>query len=1247
MNFLNNLYKKSIFFIFLILFNINFFKISGQIHELGTPYIQKIIPKEYSFKNQNYSIVQDNRGILYIGNLNGVLEYDGTFWRQIKIKGIPYLAIDKNNKIYVGGYNEFGYLAPDKLNKLTFVSLLDKSNIVFSHFGQIQNVIACENEVLFCTENKLFRWKNNKIEALDTDDSHIKTFKLNEKVYIYKDPIGLMSYSDGKFIPLPKGDFFKGKPILDILPFEEKLLIKIQNNKGFILYDSNSIAQFNTKVDEFISQNEFTKGEILLNGYYAFGTKKSGIVIINNKGELINSIHVENGLLDESISNLYADKNNNLWVLHNNGLSRIEIPSPFTYFDKSSGISGNVSSIIRHNGKIYLATSQGVFYFSNNRTSSDILNLPDNQKFKPVEEIFAKCNTFFSYNSSLFVSSAKGLFEIKNIKAKLIVKGDFETAVQSKIDSSLFYLGGSNGISAIKFTDGKYMELENISNINYHIQTIAEEQDGTLWLATDYSGVIRINQLTNFDRAANFQQYISENGLPEEYEWINVHSISEDILFSTSKGIFRFDKNYNEFFLDTVIGIDFSKGNRWVYPIVQDNDKNLWIGSGNNDKLQKQIEVAYYNGENKKPILQTLPLKRIQNFNINSIFPDENKIIWFGGSNRLIRFDTKMKREDHSKFFTLIHKVVIGNDSVVCYGNHFDQGKKQLSDKNDLNPKFSYSLNTIHFEFASTHYESEDKILHQFFLEGPDKGWSSWSSDNYKEYTNLPEGDYIFKVRSKNIYGDLSNEANYQFKFSPPVYKTWWAYFIYVVFGSLFLLIIARWRSYRLAKEKYILENIINERTEELVKAKEESEKLLANVLPKDTAAEIKSKGRASSHKYQMVTVLFSDIQGFTKIAEHMNPETLIDLLDNFFFNFDMVVEKYNIEKIKTIGDAYMCAGGIPYKNRTNPVEVVLAALEMQQHIKNLQIESQTTNASIWDLRIGIHTGPIIAGVVGQKKLSYDIWGDTVNIASRMESSGEIGKVNISGITYELVKDFFICEYRGKMPVKYKGKIDMYFVKGFRPELSDNLKRMRNKIFHLQLQLLRLNDFEEMILDKLKKELPKNLYFHNLKHVINVYTQVELIGRAEGISQEEMLLIRTAGLLHDFGFIKEYDRNEEIGCEFAGKILPDYKYSNIQIDTICELIMATQTPPKPKNLLEQIICDANLDYLGRVDFISLLKSLFKELQEQNKIKSEKEWYQLQIQFIKDHQFFTKTAQRLRDVDEKTQIKNIKKLIKSL
>lgn len=222
------------------------------------------------------------------------------------------------------------------------------------------------------------------------------------------------------------------------------------------------------------------------------------------------------------------------------------------------------------------------------------------------------------------------------------------------------------------------------------------------------------------------------------------------------------------------------------------------------------------------------------------------------------------------------------------------------------------------------------------------------------------------------------------------------------------------------------------------------SEKLLLNILPEETAEELKNFGYATPTHYDMVSVLFTDFKGFTKIAEKLTPQELVEELNQCFLEFDHIIDKYNLEKIKTIGDAYMCAGGIPVSNTTNPVDIVRAALEIKQYMEDLKEERDTRGEDYWELRIGIHTGQVVAGVVGKNKFAYDIWGDAVNTASRMESSGIPGKVNISGATYELIKDHFVCTHRGKIQAKNKGEIDMYIVEGEKesfPEATRNARQ--------------------------------------------------------------------------------------------------------------------------------------------------------------------------------------------------------------
>lgn len=224
------------------------------------------------------------------------------------------------------------------------------------------------------------------------------------------------------------------------------------------------------------------------------------------------------------------------------------------------------------------------------------------------------------------------------------------------------------------------------------------------------------------------------------------------------------------------------------------------------------------------------------------------------------------------------------------------------------------------------------------------------------------------------------------------------------------------------------------------------SEKLLLNILPHETAAELKEKGFATPKYYEKVSVLFTDFKGFTKIAENLTPHELVEELNQCFMEFDKIIDKHHLEKIKTIGDAYMCAGGIPAANETNPYDVVLAGLEIKQYMEKLKIEREARGESYWELRIGIHTGSVIAGVIGKNKFAYDIWGDAVNTASRMESSGIPGIVNISGDTYHFIKDDFNCVYRGKVHAKNKGDVDMYIVEGLKsqPEKKPNEVSMQS-----------------------------------------------------------------------------------------------------------------------------------------------------------------------------------------------------------
>lgn len=527
----------------------------------------------------------------------------------------------------------------------------------------------------------------------------------------------------------------------------------------------------------------------------------------------------------------------------------------------------------------------------------------------------------------------------------------------------------------------------------------------------------------------------------------------------------------------------------------------------------------------------------------------------------------------------------------------------------------------------------------RFFLNGYDNRWAERGRSGLKEYTNLPAGKYVFHAAIKTGNGSESTSI-VRLRILPNWYLSFTALLMYFILTCLILWIIYEQLHLRFARKQYMLEQIINKRTEDLIIEKEKSEALLANVLPRNTASEIMAKGKATKIKYNFVTVLFSDIQGFTKIAEEMNPEVLIDELDEFFFHFDSVVGKYGIEKIKTIGDAYMCAGGIPEKNRTNPVEVILAALEMRTYMVKLKEAYARQGVEHWDIRIGIHTGTVVAGVVGQKKLSYDIWGDTVNTASRMESSGEAGKVNISGTTYEFVKEFFICKYRGKMPVKYKGELQMYFVEGIVPGLCD-AEGMPDERFFTKLQKIKLLDVEEAVIRLFDEEASPDLYFHNSSLVKSLINQAELLAVSEKLSEKDFIILKLAAMFLYTGYIYDYYNPSDSSLKIAEEMLPKYGFSSEMIKAACTMIKNSYKDII-KSIPDKILHDARYEYFGRVDYLNLTEKLARERTEHGNATEIKSWKQALVKLIKDHDFQTNTARILRNVTIDEQIRNIEK-----
>jgi len=406
------------------------------------------------------------------------------------------------------------------------------------------------------------------------------------------------------------------------------------------------------------------------------------------------------------------------------------------------------------------------------------------------------------------------------------------------------------------------------------------------------------------------------------------------------------------------------------------------------------------------------------------------------------------------------------------------------------------------------------------------------------------------------------------------------------------------------------------------------------------------SSSKRKTRRFRMVSLLYVVIRGFRDLQEHPKSEELVDALDEIHMLINDVARKYNILRVKTIGDSFLFASGILKENHTNPIDVLLAAREMQEVVKQ-HCYNINNKKSFWELSIGVHTGPVTAENTGKKNSPFVLSGESVNVAYRLGQMSNPSQIIMSVMTYELVKEFYNSKKWGRLPVKYKGNIDVYSFEGIRANLTKPDNELEpNHDFLVKYGQIQFLDIQELFLDRLERELPRNLYYHNVKHTIDVVTEVELIGWAESLNEEEVLLLKLAALFHDGGHIISYREHEFYSSQIAREILQSYNYSNEQIETVCRLIMATRFPPEPSGTMEMVICDSDLDYLGRGDFIPVSNALYQELKDRDMIDSFDNWNKLQLDFIKKHQYYTKTARNLREVNKLSQIDRLKRLLHS-
>ncbi|MGV3636631.1 MAG: adenylate/guanylate cyclase domain-containing protein, partial [Flavobacteriales bacterium] len=583
-----------------------------------------------------------------------------------------------------------------------------------------------------------------------------------------------------------------------------------------------------------------------------------------------------------------------------------------------------------------------------------------------------------------------------------------------KLIGDTLWFGADSGLFWCDPVSRRYDRLTSypivpVNNPYTFLQALHRDARGDFWAGT-------VKGLFRFDaRTRRWTHYHNDPDDPS--------TLSVDVLFSIlpdphdPEGVLWIGTNgggLNRFDVKTgkVVRYTTKEGlpNDVVYGVLSDDSGKLWM-STNKGIARFDPETRTFRNFTVADGLQNDEFNRYAYCKL----PDGR--LCFGGVGGFNIFDPRAMEDDRRAASVILTDIKLRNRSIA-----FWRAGSPISGPpyESAGMEIPYSDNMVTFEFANVEYAAPLAHRYRYRLEGFDKDWITTVGDHAAIYTNLDPGTYMFRVAGANRDGHWGDtETTFRLVVLPPWWRTWWFYALctIVVAGGALLYIGSLRRQVRL-------------RTAQLLTEKVRSEDLLNNILPVSVATELKEKGTSQAAYFEQATVLLTDIKDFTRISERMDAALLVDELNTCFKAFDRIMEKYGVEKIRTIGDAYMAVGGVPAPRVGAPQAVVLAGLEMQRIMQERKNELSAAGKPWFEMRLGIHTGPVVAGIVGARKFQYDLWGDTVSIARLMESSGEVGEVNISGATYALVKDEPGAHFtlRGRVTIRGLGELAMYRV---------------------------------------------------------------------------------------------------------------------------------------------------------------------------------------------------------------------------
>lgn len=735
----------------------------------GLPFITNYPATAYEAGIQNWDITQDDMGRIFIANNLGLLEFDGKSWQRYGLNNtkVRSALVGKGGKIFVGSQGDFGYLESNPQGELIYSSLADSLEGALRDFDETWKVFTAQDRVYFCTFKRIYILERGKIRSLEGANRLDISFQIDNQLLTQIPGVGLHRVEDTGMELIQNGNFFADKRISNILPYDKNRWLITTFSQGPFLYDG--------QVRPFPLSSTFWKNEYLINystrlksGAMALGTQNAGLFILDQNGQLLYHLDKNSGLMDLTIHYIFEDDQQGIWLAMNNGVARIDLQSPFSRIDDRMGLTGSGYTALKKGELIYLGTNNGLFVWENGTIR--LIEGTEGQVYS-IQEIRGK----------ILIGHNNGSMLIENNRAIPIYTSQGAWIFKPvPVQPNLFIQGTYSGLNLFEWKNERPVFIQKIRGFD-ESSRIMEFEGNTLWVAHGYKGVFRIRFNEDFSEVAESILYNKAQGFPND-ELINVYRIANQLVFTANGGFYRYDSGLDRFLPWDEFNDLFGYGTR-VADLEGDELGNIYFI----EQDQLGVIKPLSNGKKELFSMSFHKVKKLWNDDLANIIVLNSQNILIGGKEGFIHYNPQ-KDLPRSWIPKVFFKEITnsGEESNTLFHGHQEPDQ---SSSITLEEKLPYSQNSFLFEFASPHFESEGQVNYQVKLENYDTEWSSWTTENRKEYTNLREGDYVFWVKSKNIFQEESEPVSFSFSIRPPIYRSFFAYLIYTFFigAGLFL----------------------------------------------------------------------------------------------------------------------------------------------------------------------------------------------------------------------------------------------------------------------------------------------------------------------------------------------------------------------------------------------------------------------------------------------------------------------------